>query len=376
MQGLLLAIWAEGEAADRGIEVGEADVQRELDEIQESFSNQREFARVVRQSRFCTEEELEADTEPIECEDVQHQGRLLALQRQLSDEFAVEPEIDDDEVELFYEANIEAFRQPASRDVRLVLNEDEDEVQQAREELEGLAVDDEEFEPTWRQVARQSSQDQASKDRGGLLEGLVEGQGDPALEEQVFAAEEGELVGPFETDRGFYLAQVVASTPESTQSLEEAGEPIRQQLIQARQQAGEAEAQNTFVEKWTERTNCAEEVLMQFCADYVPPAPEEIPGQPAQPEPAPVNPISPIEPGTATPSIDGTTATGLPQGPQQPPPADDGLGELGLPEGAVPVGPDGAPVPGGVPPGGAPPGGAPPGGAPPGGAPPGGAPPP
>ena len=51
---------------------------------------------------------------------------------------------------------------------------------------------------------------------------------------------------------------------------------------------------NDFLNKWTRRTQCIEEVEMQFCSGYVPPEPEPIAGQPAAPEPAPVNSTSPF----------------------------------------------------------------------------------
>lgn len=347
MQGLLLEIWAEGEAENRGIEVTETDVQGELDQITQSFGSKKEFARVVEQSKFCTEEELDSGTEPIECADVQRQGRLLALQRKLAEAFSVQPEIADSEVERFYDANVAAFERPTSRDVRVILNEDEAEVEKAKSELEGVSPEDgEAFEDAWRSAARKYSQDQASKDRGGLLEGVVEGQGDPQLDEEVFAAPEGELVGPFETDRGFYLIQVVEVTEASTQSLEEASEGIRQQLAAARQQAAEAEIQNDFIVKWTARTVCDEEVAMSFCSNFVAQALTDVPpGTPAQPEPAAVLSTAPIEPGTAELSVDGSTQTGLPQGPKVPQPEQQDAG--GLPPDAVPIGPDGAPAPGG-----------------------------
>ena len=82
MQGLLLAIWAEGEAADRGIEVTDTDVQAELDDIKKSFKDEAEFAKVVQQSKFCTEEEIANNTPPDQCVDVINQARLLALQRE------------------------------------------------------------------------------------------------------------------------------------------------------------------------------------------------------------------------------------------------------------------------------------------------------
>ena len=348
MQDLLLAIWAEGEAADRGLEVTDQDVQDELDQVQAGFQNEREFARVVRQSQFCSEEEIAADTPPAECADVREQGRLLALQRKLSEDFATEPEVTDADIERFYDANLESFETPATRSVRLILNENEAKVEAAQAQLEGLSADDAGFAKAWTNAARKYSQDQASKDRGGLLEDVVEGQGDPQLDEQVFSAAEGELVGPFETDRGFYLIEVVDSTPASTQSLEQASPTIEQQLVAARQQADQTEVQNDFLNKWTRRTQCVEEVEMQFCAGFVPPEPEPTPGQPPAPEPAPVNSTSPIEPGSATFSADGSTQPGLPQGPKVPVPETPDAA-TGLPPGAVPVGPDGAPVaPGGA----------------------------
>ena len=83
------------------------------------------------------------------------------------------------------------FEQPASRDVRVILNENEAKVEAAQAQLEGLSADDAGFAKAWTNAARKYSQDQASKDRGGLLEDVVEGQGDPQLDEQVFSVGTG-----------------------------------------------------------------------------------------------------------------------------------------------------------------------------------------
>ena len=110
------------------------------------------------------------------------------------------------------------------------------------------------------------------------------------------------------------------------QPLDEASAAIEQQLVSARQQAQQTEVQNDFIEKWKARTQCIDEVMMQFCDGFVPPEAETVPGQPPAAEPAPVNPNSPIEPGTATPSIDGTRRSAPPRArrspstrPRQPP---------------------------------------------------------
>jgi parvulin-like peptidyl-prolyl isomerase len=372
MQGLLFERWVEGEAADRGIEISDTDVDDELTQIREGFQSEKEFKRAVRQSGFCSEEEIEADVSPIECEDVVNQGRLLAIQRRLQEAFDAdaEVEISDAEIEDFYDARPELFETPATRSARVILNSDEAEVEKAREQLEGLTPEDEGYAKAWNEAAKKYSQDQASKDRGGLLEGLVEGQGDPQLDEEVFAAAEGELVGPFESDRGFYLVQVVSSQEAATQELDdETRENIRQQLLAGRQQRAQADTQSAFVEKWTSRTVCDEDVVIALCSNFVPEAPDPIPGQPGAADAAPVNreqiigqqalspgqpatPLrGPIAPGTAAFSEDGAPQSGPPQSVQyplpEPAPADAGVPGV--------LGPDGAPAPGG----GAPPGATP-----------------
>jgi foldase protein PrsA len=339
MQGLLLAIWAEGEASDRGIEITDDDVQTELDSISKSFKTEEEFAKVAQQSKFCTQEEIDSKTPPEQCVDVQNQARLLALERKLSDAFQPKVTVSDADAQDFYDANLSSFQTPATRSVRVILNEDPKQVAAAQAELDGLSLDDPDFAKTWQAAAKKYSQDQASKDRGGLLEGLVQGQGDPQLDEQVFSAPVDELTGPFDTDRGTYLIQVVDDKPEKTQSFDDSKDAIKQQLQSSREQAAAAEVQNDFIAKWQRRTSCIEAVMMQFCSGFVPPAPAAVPGQPAQPTPAPVNSSSPIEPGTATLSIDGNTTPGLPQSPKVPlTPAAAAAGAAGLPPGAVPTG--------------------------------------
>jgi hypothetical protein len=224
--------------------------------------------------------------------------------------------------------------------VRVILNASKAKVEQAKTALE---ADD--SDQNWAKVAKKYSEDQASKDRGGLLEGLVEGQGDPQLEEQAFSAAEGELVGPFETDRGFYLIEVTAITPETTQPLEEASKTIKQQLAASQQQQIASDFQTDFVDKWTRLTICAPEASIQLCDNFEPVVPEPVEGQPVPP---PVVSTQPIEPGTSTITIDGSPQQGLPQAPQGTAPPTPPAGTL--PPGSVPIGPDGQPVTGAAPP--------------------------
>ncbi len=87
---------------------------------------------------------------------------------------------------------------------------------------------------------------------------MTEGQGDPQLEAQAFSAPEGQIVGPFKTDRGYYVIEVSKITPETTQPLDQASTAIKQQLVSAKQQQIASDFQIDFTDKWTARTICAE----------------------------------------------------------------------------------------------------------------------
>lgn len=379
MQQVLLEIWVEGEAGDRGITVSEEEIADELATIKEqNFANEQEFQRFVERSRFTPEDidqqvkstilrrELEGDVVPTE-QDFDSREEFLDFYG-----------VDDAAIEEAYDATIETFQQPATRDARVILNSNEARVEEAIAELE---ADD--SDQSWRTVAAELSQDQASKDRGGLLEGLTEETGDPELNEELFAAPEGEIVGPFETARGFYAVQVQAINPAMTTPLEEASPQIEQQLLSAAQTNTANEFQTDFVDKWTARTVCAPDATIQLCSNFeAEPVDREDPEVPVGP---PVTGSSPIAPGTSTITPDGSPQQGLPQRPKTvgdecASPDDveaataDGTLQIGatlepcgpdpteaevpagtLPPGAVPVGPGGAP--GSVPPtGGTPPG--------------------
>jgi parvulin-like peptidyl-prolyl isomerase len=350
LSDLLLGRWVEGEAEENGISVTDTEIEQRLEQIKkQNFKDEQEFQRFLDQSKF-TEDDAIARV------------RLTLLSQRIQETvLSDQGEVPAGEVEAFYEENSSQFEQPESRDVRVILNKDEDQVAQAAEQL---GQDD--SEQSWTKVAKQFSTDEASKGEAGLRSGVLEGQGDATFDEQVFGAPEGELVGPFETEEGFYLIQVVDIKEAKTTPLEDASEQIKQQLASARQQAAASEFESDFVAKWTERTFCADAFVIDRCAN----APE-----PARPEGAPpVQSSRPAAPGSAGSVTPGLVQPGLPQGPISPPAAQEQPGAV--PPGAAPIGPPGAPPTGAAPPGTAPPGTAPPtGAAPPGTAPPGTAPP-
>jgi foldase protein PrsA len=327
---LILERWVAGEAEDRGIEVTEEEVDRELETvINQQFGSQNAFDRFLEQSGF-TPEQARARIE------------LQLLSDRIQEEvLPEEPEITDEEIETYYDENLVQFEQPESRDVRVITTETEDEANEVVAELE---ADD--SEQAFRQLARRFSIDEATKSTGGLRQGVVEGQSEPALEEQIFAAPLDQVVGPFETDAGFSVLRVEDISEASTTPLAEATEQIRQTLVAARQQEIADTFQQDFETKWRSRTFCADDYVIDRCANSEPPADpctEEV--AETQGCGAPVLSTRPIAPGTA--GVFGSPApTGLPQGPITP---QTGEAPPGLPPGLESLGGEGAPVPPGTP---------------------------
>ncbi len=108
---LILSRWVLGEAAERGIEVTEREVDDELETVkEEQFGSEEEFEKFLEQSGFTLDE-------------AKDRIRLQLLSDAIQQSVLPQddpPEVTDDEVESYYEENIAQFEQPESRDVRVV----------------------------------------------------------------------------------------------------------------------------------------------------------------------------------------------------------------------------------------------------------------
>lgn len=332
LSNLITSRWIEGEAADRGITASDTDIQNW---IKQNIGGPAQFKKAAKQAGFT----------PAEARD---QARIIVVSQELQKEVipTKPPTVSEDLVKNFYEANKSQFTQPESRDVREIVNKDKSQVEKAQAIL---SKDD--SPASWKKVAAKYSTDKATKSNGGLRQGVTQGQSEPALDKQIASAPTGQLVGPFQGQAGWYVIEVEKVTPASVTPLSKLESQIRQQLAQGEQQQIATQAQKSITDKWTSRTFCASDYVVQQCANYTPPQ-QTSTGAP------PVISSGAVNPGQTT-VFPGQAPTALPQGPQYPAPKQQ----------PSVLGPGGAPTlpPGSVPPGSAPPGSAPPGAAPPGG---------
>lgn len=328
LSNVLLERWIEGEAADRGITVSSSQVADRLQQIiKTQFGNsQKQFEQFKQQAHFTQQQALEQVRLQLISNEVQSQ----VLPQNASSK------VPTDTAKNYYEANITQFQQPETRDFRLILNKDQAKVQQA---VQALQSDD--SAANWKQVAKKFSTDPTTRSVGGLRSGVAQGQSEPALDKQLFAAPLNQIVGPFKGQSGFYAIEVQADHPASTQPFDKVQSQIQQQLASLKQQQIAQNFQNSFTSKWTAQTYCAPAFVTTRCANYQAPA--------ATGGGAVVPSIKPVEPGHA--AVFFSTPQGLPQGPI----TQSSAAGPTIPGGStIPLGPAGTPS---APPGAPPPGG-------------------
>lgn len=144
--------------------------------------------------------------------------------------------VPDGEIRAYYERNPDLYRRPEVRQVRHILVADEAAVDRVLRRLEaGEAMED---------VARAVSTDPGSRKEGGYLGDVRRGELAGPLEEALFAAEVGAIVGPIETEHGWHVARVDAVVPDTNVPYAEARGAIEAELLAA--------ARGRAFEEWLE----------------------------------------------------------------------------------------------------------------------------
>ena len=264
--------WIEGEAEEQGIKVSDAEIKKSFDQQKkQSFPKDADYQKFLKDY---------GQTE----EDVLQRVKLDLLSTKIRDKVIKgKDKVSDAQIQDFYEKNKERFAQPERRDLRIVLTKNA-----AQAEAAKAALDSGE---SWKSVAKEYSIDEASKAQGGKLPAQAQGTLEKALDEAVFEAKKGEVVGPVKTQFGHYVFEVEKVDKASQQTLEQAKETIRQTLQSQNQQKALDTWVADFQKKWKERTECRDGYVTQQCKDAPKPTPTPTPTVPTQPtQPAPAEP--------------------------------------------------------------------------------------
>lgn len=186
LTGLIRSRLLEQGAEELGVEVSEEDVDEQREQVVEEVGGEDAFEQIVEQNNLTQEE-------------VRSQLRDLALQERVADELTADLEVDSDEVRAFYEQNY------GTAEARHILVESEEEAREVLERLE----EGEDFG----ELAKEVSTDPSAEQNAGDLGEFDRGQMVPEFTEAVFEAEEGEIVGPVETQFGHHVIEVRSIDP-------------------------------------------------------------------------------------------------------------------------------------------------------------------
>ncbi|MFN2526674.1 MAG: peptidylprolyl isomerase [Actinomycetota bacterium] len=192
-----------------GIRVDDADVKERLDEIRSSFPTQGAFEEALREQGL-TQEVLE--------------GLVYdrVLEERLRAEVIKGAAATEEELRAHYEANKERYRET---EVWHILLPQRGEAQRIYEQLQ--ATPDDEFEDTFRRLARKNSEDRQSGEDGGYLGFFTPGTFVQPFEEGANALDIGELSRPVASEFGFHIIWV---TDRQTRTFQQARDQIETEI--------------------------------------------------------------------------------------------------------------------------------------------------
>lgn len=254
------------EAEDRGIEVTEADVDAELEQlVKDRFDGDRKkLDAAIEEQGFSLETFRKTALE------------ASVLSDKLFEAVTKDVEVTDADILLYYTQNQTQYSTPESRDVRhiLIAEKKGDDV-----DFEASKAEADRIYAALRNgadfaaLAKAESDDPGSKDQGGKLT-IRRGETVPPFDKTAFALERGELSRPVKTTFGYHVIEALTAVrPATTRKLEEVEDEIRQQLLQQRK--------NEAMTKWVEDLGKRYDGKVTYAVGFEPP---ELPEAPTETE--------------------------------------------------------------------------------------------
>lgn len=167
---------------------------------------------------------------------LEQQRRDLVIRTWVNELMAQSPAPSDSEARAYYDAHQSEFRTPPNATVRHIQTRTEAEARKVLVLARGKGAD-------WNQLVRTYTTDTLTRANGGSL-GTVTREGgfgaigtQPALAESALAHKDGEVIGPYHTDRGWHVLKLDAVHAETLRPFDQVRAFIVRQLGSQRQQA-------------------------------------------------------------------------------------------------------------------------------------------
>jgi len=237
LEFLIRGNWIEQETKKQNLKVSDKDVQKQIDAaVKQAFQNSGDFQKFLQRSGLTQA-------------DVFYQQRNQLLQQKLTEKVTkAQGTVTDAQIQQYYDKNKAKFSTPERRDLRIVLTKTQAKAEQARKALDSGQ--------SWADVTKKYSIDQASKAQGGKLAGVAKGQQEKALDDAIFKADKGKLVGPVKTQFGYYILEVSKIAEAKQQSLEQSKASIKQILTSDNQRKALDTFGKDYRNRWKAETAC------------------------------------------------------------------------------------------------------------------------
>jgi len=212
---------------DREIKMGELDYQIEKmpPYIQQQFKDKKsklDFLRtyVGRDLLYNAAKRKGLDSDKDIIEKAFQAKKDVMVQKYYQDEIEGKIKVNDSDLELYYKANLDKYKEPRKLKVAHILFDDE---KKAKEILETLKKTPDKFG----EFVKKESKDTATKDKNGEI-GYVKEDGvipyigqEPEINKELFKFKQGELSGVIKSKKGFHIFKILEDVPERTRTFDE-----------------------------------------------------------------------------------------------------------------------------------------------------------
>lgn len=205
-------------AKDMGVEVSDADVDKQIKQIKQQYfkGNEKAFQAQLKQQGFT-----------LRLLKIYQRGNLLS--DKLYKKVTGEVKVTDADVTKYYDLNKAQYVKASTRDVRHILVSSKKKADDLELQLKGGA--------SFASLAKKFSTDTQSAVNGGKLT-IEKGKTVPEFDKEAFALKTNAISPPVHTQYGWHIIQALSPVkPSATQPLTEVKATIRQNLLQQKQTA-------------------------------------------------------------------------------------------------------------------------------------------
>ena len=246
MDFLIKAYWYQADAAKQHVKVTDAEVEKAF-----TTAKKQTFPSAAQYNTFLTQTGQTTA-------DVVYRFKINTVLQKLVAKYT--KPVTQADIVAYYNNHQSQFGTPQSRNMRIVLTKTAAQADAAKKAISSGQ--------SWNAVAKKYSIDPTTKNSGGLLTGVTQGQQDAALTEAAFSAPVNTLLGPVKGQFGFYVLEVTKINASTHTALSQASASIRQTLTTTEQQTAQTTVDSHAKKDWMSQTTCRSTYSMADCKGY------------------------------------------------------------------------------------------------------------